>query len=62
MSEILDGNSKGTRQAEIRQLEQAFSINQQILRLQVTMEYFMSMALLDTIKKLVQVFLEKSNS
>ena len=58
MSEVLDRDSKGTGKTEICQLEQAFSIDEQILGLQVAMKYFVPMALFNAIKKLVQVFLE----
>ena len=53
MGEVLDRNTEGSSQAEISQFEQAFPINQQILRLQVSMEHLVPMAFLYAIQELV---------
>ena len=60
MSKVLNGNAEGARQAEIGQLQKSLSVNEQVLRLQITMEHFVPMTFLYAIQQLVQVFLDKT--
>ena len=57
MSEVFNGDAESAGKTEICQLQQTFSVNEQVLRLQVSVEHFVSVALFDTVQKLIQVFL-----
>lgn len=62
MSEVLDGDAEGARQAEVCEFEQALPVDEQILGFQVAMQHFVSMALLYSVEQLVQIFLQSRQS
>ena len=51
--EVLHWDAKGASQTEISQFQKALAIDEQILRLQISMQHLVSMALLYSIQQLV---------
>ena len=58
VSEVLDRDAEGASETEICQLQQTFSVDEQVLRLEVSMEHFVPMTLLYSVQELIQVFLQ----
>ena len=57
MGEVLNWNTEGTSKSKISQLESTFSVDQQVLWLQVSVKHLMSMTLLNPIQQLIEEFL-----
>ena len=62
MSEVLDRDAKSSRQTKISQFKKPLSVNQKILRLEISMKHFVTMALFDAIQQLIKVFLRKTSN
>lgn len=65
MGEVFHRNSKGTSQPEICQLQNTLAIDEQVLRLQISMEYLVLVALGSSVEQLIQerfdLFLRKGS-
>ena len=54
MREVFHGDSEGSGQAEVGQLQDAFTVDQQVLGLKITVEDFVLVTLSSSVQQLVQ--------
>ena len=61
MSKVLHGDTEGASKTEIGQFEDTLSVDEQVLRLEITMEDLVLVTLGNTIQQLVQERLQIKN-
>jgi len=55
VSEVLHRNAKGAGKTEIGKLKDAFSVNEKVLRLEISVQHFMLVTLRDSVQELIQI-------